>query len=182
MARTARGAAGDDPGGPLSLRLVATLLVLLASPAGWAGGPPAGQPGPAACRPIADDQSRLRCYDEAVDTAYAAHSPATAISSAGALEGESLFGKPPEESRALASRQLGLDDPATLDATVTQTLRNAAGKLVITLQNGQVWTQLDTTNLKLEAGEPVSIRKAALGSYLLQKQSGGRSLRVRRTQ
>lgn len=176
-----RRAAGGNPGGLFRSGFVAGLLALLA-PAAWPDVPPAEPPNPATCRSIPDDQARLHCYDQALDARSGSAVTGSAPPPAAPPNGESLFGKPPEESRRLASRELGLEDPASLEATVAQTSRSAAGKLVIGLRNGQVWTQLDTTPLELEPGDPIRIRKAALGSYLLQKQSGGRRLRVRRTQ
>jgi len=180
MAQGLRGAAGRKPGGPVHFGL--TLLgIALAGPAAWAQAPAPGDTDPTACRNIADDQARLRCYDSAVDgrpAAPGAAAPAGAIT----LDSESLFGRPPEESRALTNQELGLEDTEILEATVAGLSRSGTGKLVIRLHNGQVWTQVDTTTLSLAPGDPIRIREAALGSYLLQKQSGGRSLRVRRTQ
>lgn len=175
-------AAGGNPGGPLFAGTTAGVLLLLASPAGLPQVAPPGDGNPAACRAIAEDQARLRCYDQAVDAGTAPQGGGVAPPPEGPVDGESLFGKPAGESAALARQQLGLEDRASLETTVTRTSRNAAGKLIIALANGQVWAQVDTATLALEPGAPVAIRKAALGSYLLQKQSGGRSLRVRRVE
>lgn len=172
------GAAGGNAGGPWLCGPfrggLAGLLVALA-----ATGAPGQVTGPAACRAIADDAARLRCYDAAVATATPAQPP---VATAPGLRAEDLFGQPGEAARTTATRELGLPDPPSLEAGVAATARNAAGKLVITLDNGQVWSQVDTTVLQLAAGDRVVIRKSALGSYLLQKPAGGRSLRVRRTQ
>jgi hypothetical protein len=45
--------------------------------------------------------------------------------------------------------------------------------MVVTLADGQVWAQLDPdTRAKLKVGDTVTIRRAALGSYLLVTPSG----------
>jgi hypothetical protein len=52
---------------------------------------------------------------------------------------------------------------------------------VITLDNGQVWAQVPTgTRFSLRVGDTVTITPGALGSFLLRKDSGGGSVRVRR--
>jgi hypothetical protein len=56
------------------------------------------------------------------------------------------------------------------------------GKYRFTLENGQIWKQLDTVKLRNLGGGPwkAEIRKAALGSYLLtmDKQAAVRVERV----
>ncbi|MCZ6503043.1 MAG: hypothetical protein O6945_11070, partial [Gammaproteobacteria bacterium] len=53
-------------------------------------------------------------------------------------------------------------------------------KLTVTLDNGQIWRQLDNNPLPLKSGETVVVRAALLGSFLMEKQSGGVSIRVKR--
>jgi hypothetical protein len=53
------------------------------------------------------------------------------------------------------------------------------GKIQVELDNGQVW-ELDEADLLLAPGDPVTIRRATLGSYVLITPSRGLH-RVRRT-
>ena len=55
------------------------------------------------------------------------------------------------------------------------------GKLRITLDNGQVWIQIDDKMLREKKADKALIRSAALGSYKM-KLDDGRTFRVRREQ
>jgi len=123
------------------------------------------------CRGIADDRERLACYDALAGRAGAASPPPTA---------EDLFGHDAVESAAIARAAAGIGDTQAIVATVTQARRNAYGRLVIVLGNGQTWEQIDATALSLKAGAQVRIRRAALDSYLLSLAAGGQGIRVRR--
>jgi hypothetical protein len=58
--------------------------------------------------------------------------------------------------------------PKEIQAVVSGVARRPRGELVITLDNGQVWVQLEPqAYYPLEAGETVHISKGVLGSYLL---------------
>jgi hypothetical protein len=67
-----------------------------------------------------------------------------------------------------------------MDARVASVRLDANGKLVLALENGQVWSQIDSANLRIKAGEEVRIRRALLNSYLLTRAGGGAAIRVRR--
>ena len=55
------------------------------------------------------------------------------------------------------------------------------GDTVFRLENGQLWQQIDSSYLYSRAESPrVTIRRAAFGSYLLQVEGIGRTVRVRR--
>jgi hypothetical protein len=69
-----------------------------------------------------------------------------------------------------------------LQATVTKLARRGYGEFVITLDNGQVWAQLAAdadSSFDLKVQDKVTIKRAALGSYLMSSPSG-RSTRVSR--
>lgn len=52
--------------------------------------------------------------------------------------------------------------------------------MLITLDNGQVWKQVDSSSLRLRVGDAVEIERASLGSFMLKKQGSKRSMRVSR--
>jgi len=55
-----------------------------------------------------------------------------------------------------------------MTARVATVARRLSGELVLILDNGQVWVQIDTeTKARVQEGDEVTIRKATLGSYFL---------------
>jgi len=136
---------------------------------------------PQRCAAMTDDGARLACYDSLFrprDGVPRVRAPAVpAAPTAGAATGtvaaatstpEADFGlteaakrsREPEESR----EQL----PESISGTVAKVARQPAGELVVTLDNGQVWTQLQVDKrARVAAGDTVTIKKAALGSHLL---------------
>lgn len=67
-----------------------------------------------------------------------------------------------------------------IEAIATSVRESANRKITVTLDNGQTWRQLDSRHMPLKSGEAVIIRKASLSSYLMEKKSGSRSIRVKR--
>ena len=92
-----------------------------------------------------------------------------------------LFGRDAGESEGIVLRAAGLEQVEELRARVIAVRLDAYGKPIVTLDNGQVWFQVDSPVLKLNAGDEVRIRRAAMGSYLLSEVDGKRSSRVRRS-
>ena len=139
----------------------------------------------ALCRAIAEDAARLTCYDKLPDhptpgLATAAHlAPSAAAVSPSS---ETLFGRDTVQSEELVRRAAGISRLDEVTSRVSGVERNPLGKLVLSLDNGQVWVQLDSSTVRIESGEVVRIRRAALGSYLLTGAGGKRSIRVRRSE
>lgn len=97
-----------------------------------------------------------------------------------AISPEELFGKEDKESRDIIQKVFGVASIEEIESTVTEIKRSPYGKLVLVLENGQIWTQLDSAYLSVVAGDGVRIEAALSGSFLLEKQTGSRSIRVRR--
>jgi hypothetical protein len=119
-----------------------------------------------ACRRIENGAERLACYDQ--------------LPNAGNTTPDELFGLDSRTSEQRLQRELGISAPTSLESTVTEVGRTADGKLRLTLANGQLWLQVDTTPMKVISGDLVEIRPAALGSYLLRTRTSIRGIRVRR--
>lgn len=155
------------------------------------------------CRDLPDDDARLICYDVAVDRsrqsasgrpapasggspaaapAEPAAAPGTAAAAAAApsLSQEALFGKTTDEVERTVEEATGNERIDSLAATVTKLQQYAYNKVLITLDNDQVWKQIDTSNLRLRVGDAVEIERASLGSFMLRKQGSKRSMRVSR--
>ena len=67
-----------------------------------------------------------------------------------------------------------------IDAIVAEVTKSAHKKYTITLDNQQIWRQLDSQTMRLTAGDEITIRAASFDSFLLRKRSGGKSIRVKR--
>jgi hypothetical protein len=65
-------------------------------------------------------------------------------------------------------------------AVVSRVSSRGRGELVVTLDNGQVWTQIQPADYPLKAGDHVEIDVASLGSYVLWCPSIRRATKVTR--
>lgn len=151
------------------------------------------------CRGIAGDAARLACYDGLADRqaqpvktpepdrpppATAATGAAAAPPAQAALplpSPEELFGRSVVQSEDTVRRAAGVGQLEEITAKVTGVHVAPYGKLVLTLDNGQVWSQADSSRLSLNSGDDVRIRRASLGSYLLTAVGRKQAIRVRRS-
>lgn len=134
------------------------------------------------CRKLGADAARLACYDAAAQALEAA----TARGDIVVVERDQV-----REVRrqafgfALPSLSLfdGGKDETMADITlkVVSASRGGDGKWLLRLEGGQVWRQIDTTELARypKPGGTVTISRAALGSYKLST-GGAAAIRVRR--
>jgi hypothetical protein len=138
-----------------------------------------------------DTARRVTCYDRVTanldkptDGPDSTASPATTQAAASGAE------TPGTQDRAAAAefgvREGPLDAkkrtaaPRQISAVITRIERRPHGELVMTLDNGQVWTQIEPlAYFPLEVGDRVQISAAWLGSYLLSAPSK-RSTKVSR--
>lgn len=148
------------------------------------------------CRALASAVERLDCYDQLVDanaasTGREAQSgaaqqgqPASVAPAAAApaadLSQEALFGKDPVEVRQTVQKATGTSEIDQIKALVSSVRSSATGKAIITLDNGQVWAQTDTAKHRLADYDLVIIRRASMGSFMLNKVGSKKSIRVRR--
>jgi len=110
------------------------------------------------CAQFSDDNKRLACYDRI----------------AGNLQqhAEQQFGQ--EQQKVIE------EAPESITATITEATEGAYGKYIFTLDNGQVWRQVGSSRAIWRGGEQVVVERGALGSFMMRKTTGGRSLRVKR--
>lgn len=83
----------------------------------------------------------------------------------------------------LAARVGGFfrDTPEVLESRIVGDFKGWSGKTVFRLENGQVWEQAAAGRFYHRAENPrVLIRKGAMGTYLLQLEGMGSTIRVRR--
>ena len=124
------------------------------------------------CRQIEAIEKRVACYDEVVDSLYARPTPIP--------NAQSLFGTSDAEAKRIVEETLEIEQIDRIEATVADVRISGTRKVTVALDNGQVWRQLDSKPLHLASGDGIVIRKASLGSFLLEKKSGSRSIRVKR--
>lgn len=153
------------------------------------------------CRALTSAVSRLDCYDQLVDASAAssaqeaqtetaqanqpvtvapAASPPVAALPAPEMSPDELFGKDAVEVRETVQKATGTSEIDQITSLVSSVRSSAAGKAVITLDNGQVWTQIDNTKLRLSNFDQVTIRRASMGSFMLRKVDSKTSIRVKR--
>lgn len=134
------------------------------------------------CRAIAGAEERLACFDREVAAMEAARASGQLV----AMDRQqvrrtrrSLFG--------LALPDLNIfgddsdDEASQIESRVQSASRNANGKWTIVLEDGARWLQIDARNLNFppRAGQPIRIRRAAMGSYLANVNNQT-AIRVRR--
>lgn len=171
----------------LAAALTATLAVTMASHAAAQERPRSHPPETVAalsrCLPLRSDPERLACLDSA----------ARAIDAA-VNRGELLIvdrGQAAEARREAFGTNAAPADilqadraEERIDAIETTLIRASQagdGRWTFVLADGSVWTQVDTDRVRItnRTGEPVRVRRAALGSYMLVVGRSG-AVRVRR--
>jgi hypothetical protein len=119
---------------------------------------------PRRCAALDDDRARLACYDSIFGRPAVAAAPAAAT----ATDPEADFGLTEAAKRAREPEESRERFPESISGTVAKVARQPAGELVLTLENGQVWTQVQVdARARVAVGDTVTIKKAALGSHLL---------------
>ena len=104
-----------------------------------------------ACRHVPDSAARLDCFDRASDAALAV--------------------KPAQAVVAPSAR-------ATIESSIVRISQPLMGRADFTLENGQVWRQMDPEDAKsAKIGDRVEVSKKVVGAYWL-KVEGGRAWRV----
>lgn len=150
-----------------------------------------------ACRRLTDAAARLACFDrETASLAPASAAPVaeskaaaaptaaapiaaaatpTAAAPAPSLTSEQKFGLSPS---AIAAKEEGAATHAAketkLQARITALALAGDGRTLFTLDNSQVWRQLeaDGTDVMARLGDAVTISRGLLGSYWLQLKAG----------
>jgi len=125
-----------------------------------------------ACREVQDNDARLACFDREI-ARLAALAEATTP-----LTPEDRFGLPravtPTKEETGPRRQ----EATVLRARLRLVASRSDGLIVFTLDNGQVWRQLEPgSDLFARPGDAVQLSKGAFGNYWLRGASG-RTCRV----
>ena len=144
-----------------------------------------------ACAVVAEAAARLACFDAAVGALKAAETQGqfAAVDAAGVrqLEREAFgFSLPSLPRLTLPSfgRNDAAPDATTAELALTIARRGSFdGRPSYVMNNGQVWVLVDTDDNRLaRPGAAVTIKRGAVGSYLMKVEAGGAAVRVRRAQ
>ncbi len=144
------------------------------------------------CAEKADDKERLACFDQAVAALKSAESTGKVrtvdMAAVEKIERESfgfsmpslteIFRRDAPESTA-AAPEVEKVVLAIKSISVNKVTRRAT----ITLENGQIWEQIDSEELsrsKVRKGKQAVIRKAMMGSFMMTIDDSGTAIRVRR--
>ncbi len=149
-----------------------------------------------ACRTLASSVARLDCYDQFVDAQTASTSqaeiprtdenPAPVAPTAAtaptesdpSLSQEDLFGMGETKIRKSIQDATGAEEIDRIEASVAEVRKTRSGKAVITLDNGQVWIQIESSRIPLVVDDKVIIRRRSFGSYMLYNKKT--AVRVKR--
>jgi len=118
------------------------------------------------CASIADAAQRLACYDGAFppgDTRTGSMDVETEKE-----RGLREFGLNKVQMRALEPDRMRDVLPDRMEASVVRVSTLATGERVVTLDNDQIWRLTEGKSKgQLKSGDPVAIREAAMGTYML---------------
>ncbi|NRA69762.1 MAG: hypothetical protein HRU24_01985 [Gammaproteobacteria bacterium] len=130
------------------------------------------------CAQISQASARLSCFDTLTTAHSTTRAPIVKVIApeqptvkAAVQEVQPLFGF---ETKVISQT------PERIIASITSLSKNPYGLYKISLDNGQVWKQMSSTQFKLSTNEQIFIKKGALGSFLLGKEGRNKSIRVKR--
>lgn len=158
------------------------------------------------CRGLSDDAERLRCYDGALARVEEALAPPTieeqtavfgqreqplapgapAATAAAEEEGFSLFGLTLFGGETSAPGDVAVEAGGRITgitARITDYGFTPDGKIIVFLDNGHVWRQIDSGKARVPSDPEervVRINEASLGSFLMSIGEANRGYRVRR--
>ncbi|HEX7884609.1 MAG TPA: hypothetical protein VF474_01410 [Phenylobacterium sp.] len=165
---------------PPAARLSFALLALCWSAAGGSAAAAADEaptPGRAqpfeavlACRKLADATARLACFDGAtreMETAEASGEIVVIGKAQAASASREAFGLH-VPSLSVLTRALSPAEASRYEGVVRGVRTNPSGRSIMSLEDGAVWRQIDGFFTRPpRPGSKVSIRKGALGSFLM---------------
>lgn len=168
------------------MSLIATLAAL-----SLAAGPAQAQPQQraemlerlTACRAVSDNAARLACYDAAAAALDSAERQGELVVIDRAAVNETrrqLFGFELPTLPRLFNGDAS-DEITSIETTLERASMMGENRWVFRLADGSVWRQIDSEPVRFQnrAGQPVRVRRASLGSFLLTVD-GSRAVRVRR--
>jgi hypothetical protein len=123
------------------------------------------------CRKLTDPTQRLACYDQAagvLDQAEAKGDIVVVNREQARKVRRQAFGFT-MPSLSLFERGEKPEEIAMADGVIASAKKALTGKWVLKLEDGATWSQTDLTDIPIDPkpGQPVKIKKAAMGSYMM---------------
>jgi hypothetical protein len=139
-----------------------------------------------ACAQVQSDEERLTCYDRAVGNMQRAQTEGDLVAvdreQIQTIQRESFGFSLPSVGRLLPD--FGRRDGESFDELemrIVSVIERANGRYAFEMENGQTWVQVDAQRVyNVREGDVITVRRAALGSYMLSPSRGGAAHRVRR--
>ncbi|MBO9489975.1 hypothetical protein J7384_06335 [Endozoicomonas sp. G2_1] len=139
------------------------------------------------CSVVKDSLERLVCYDELVKKVNLGSLPQPRAQ-------QKSSSSVPASINTVNTKKSVVDDfgkehirnrvePDVVDNVnfvIAKVEKNKSGKWLITFVNGQQWKQIDSTTLRLKAGQEVELKKGVLGAFFLKRLDAKKRLRVKR--
>lgn len=130
------------------------------------------------CRTLVDDKARLVCYDALAGAPATRGAPAAPMG-AGAAASPSVSA-PPVTTPAADFGRTGAG-ATQIESRIDGLFEGWDRSSRLRLANGQVWQVIDGSNAALALRDPVvRVRRASLGSFLMEIEGTNRTVRVRR--
>jgi len=132
------------------------------------------------CIQITSADARLACFDKVYGTNSRILSSGsdedaviTSDAAVAVIPDEADFGR--QKSRAELEGN-------SMTSGIKAVRKDAVGKLIFELENGQVWRQIENKRFSAKAGNLAEVRHGSLGSYKLYIKGKSQWTRVRRTE
>lgn len=125
------------------------------------------------CKAVADSSSRLACYDSAVAAMDAAQRSKDVVVTDRAAIREArrgLFGLSLPRIRLFGDG--GDDEIKEINGKLTAVRSASDGMDVFVLEDGARWKQTDGATTYAKSGDPIRIRRTALGGYMANIKDG----------
>ena len=127
-----------------------------------------------ACSEIADNQTRLSCYDQLNDK----RTSVAVVSAKPSLTDQQVDSFAKEQVKKTKAEKI--KEVNTITLTIDELSKTLHGYWKITFTNGQKWQQKDSTRLKLKQGEQVTLTKGTFGAIYLKKENANKRIKVKR--
>lgn len=159
---------------------VLSLLVLATPALADEGAPPVYQ-AVLDCRATPDPAARLACYDASVAAMAAARETKDLVIADRATMREAkrgLFGLPLPRLKLFSDGQS--EEVTEIDGTIARSYAASDGSSIFVLADGARWKQTEGRYTYPKAGQPITIRRAALGSFFarINNQAAVRVVRL----
>jgi hypothetical protein len=138
-----------------------------------------------ACRSVPDVTERAACYDRAIDQMQAAEQAGRLVTvdreRVEAAQRESFGFELPSIADLMPDLGGGSSELEALQLQVERISTLPDGRRMFVMTDGQRWTQTEPRRSgNVRAGDNVTVRRAAVGTFLLVSERGGAGHRVRR--